>query len=456
MKNLMNKLKFCSIIALIILVSFSCTKEEDKIFDSLAFPDEIHFDKFTETQTLQITNSSTKSLMINITLDDYVTNNMGKEQNRIVESNSTLELELVFKRNLITEEFYSCNIHFYIQALDKEVTIPVSAATILPEEISLDCDILDAKYLANDNKIITISTVPENSVRIINPDVGSSESIQLSEKPGYFHVNNELGKVAVSQLNQFSVVDLNTKEVKTTPWNVGPYIICLPKEDFLIARQDNGVDIGIDLTENTLTFDHYTFINQMEIHPHNKNRILASGENAYKFNLAAIDYTSGDMIDDYTTQASENEPEIRGKFWIPKNNKWIFAESMGIYKCSADTNEDLKYHSSFTEGNELNSICYLEKYNIYIAIHRYNPQPWLPDQNYFVVYDASNFSKTARFPVTGFPEEMYDENHKSSEGFFVFTNADESKIYALVVLGTDLIEGKKWKLLTYDTNQLFN
>jgi len=95
--------------------------------------------------------------MINITLDDYVTNNMGKEQNRIVESNSTLEMELEFKRNLITEEFYSCNIHFYIQALDKEVTIPVSAATILPEEISLDCDILDAEYLSDDDKIITIS-----------------------------------------------------------------------------------------------------------------------------------------------------------------------------------------------------------------------------------------------------------------------------------------------------------
>ena len=267
----MSKLNLIILFSLV-LISFSCTKEEDKIFDSLAFPDEIHFDKFTETQTLQITNSSTKSLMINITLDDYVTNNMGKEQNRIVESNSTLEIELEFKRNLISEEFYSCNIHFYIQALDKEVTIPVSATTILPEEISLDCDILDAKYLANDNKIITISTVPENSVRIINPDDGSSESIQLTKNRDIFMLTMN-GKVAVSQLNQFSVIDLNTKNVKTTPWNVGPYIICLPNEDFLIARQDNGVDIGIDLTDNTLTFDHYTFINQMEIHPHNKNRI---------------------------------------------------------------------------------------------------------------------------------------------------------------------------------------
>ena len=66
------------------------------------------------------------------------------------------------------------------------------------------------------------------------------------------------------------------------------------------------------------------------------------------------------------------------------------------------------------------------------------------------------FSKIGRFPVTGFPEEMYDDNNKSSEGFFIFTNNDESKIYALVVLGTDLIEGKKWKLITYDTNKLFN
>ena len=75
---------------------------------------------------------------------------------------------------------------------------------------------------------------------------------------------------------------------------------------------------------------------------------------------------------------------------------------MGIYNCSADTNEDLKYHSSFTEGNELNSICYLEKYNIYIAIHRYNPQPWLPDQNYFVVYDASDFSNMPGFQLQDF------------------------------------------------------
>lgn len=452
----MNRTFVCSVITLIVLAFFSCTKEEDKLFDTLSFPDEIHFDKFTETQTLQITNSSNKSLMMNITLDDYVINRMGKEQMRTLEANSTFEMELEFKRALITEEIYTCNIHFYIPALDKEIAIPVSAVTVLPQQVSLDCDLLDAEYLTDDDKIITISTVPENSVRIINPNDGSSESIPLTEKPGYFHVNSELGKVAVSQLHQFSIVDLNAKNVETTPWNIGPYIICLPKEDFLIARQDNGVDIGIDLTDNTLTFDHYTFINQMEIHPHNKNRILASGENAYKFNLAAIDYTSGDMIDDYTTQASENEPEIRGKFWIPKNNEWIFAENMGIYKCSADTNEDLKYYSSFTEGNELNSICYLKKYNIYIAIHRYNPQPWLPDQNYFVVYNAGDFSQIARFPVTGFPEEMYDDNNKSSEGFFIFTNSDESKIYTLVVLGTDLNEGKKWKLHTYDTNKLFN
>src|SRR6056297_1759519 len=112
---------------------------------------------------------------------------------------------------------------------------------------------------------------------MINPENGSSESIPLTKKPGFFHVNKELEKVAVSQMHQFSVIDLNTKEVEKTPWNVGPYIICLPKENFLIAKQDNGVDIGIDLTDNTLTFDHYTFIHQMEIHPHNQNRILASG-----------------------------------------------------------------------------------------------------------------------------------------------------------------------------------
>ena len=51
---------------------------------------------------------------------------------------------------------------------------------------------------------------------------------------------------------------------------------------------------------------------------------------------------------------------------------------------------------------------------------------------------------------------MYDENNRSSEGFYVFTNNDESKIYALVVLGARLVEGKKWKLLTYETNKLFN
>jgi hypothetical protein len=51
---------------------------------------------------------------------------------------------------------------------------------------------------------------------------------------------------------------------------------------------------------------------------------------------------------------------------------------------------------------------------------------------------------------------MYDGYDKSSEGFYVFTNRNESKIYALVVLGTDLIEGKKWRLLTYDTSKLFN
>jgi hypothetical protein len=430
--------------------------EEDKLFDSITFPDEIHFDKFSETQILQITNSSNKSLMMTIRLDDYVTNRLGKEQMRIVEANSTFEMELEFKRAVITEEFYSCNIHFYIQALNKEVTIPVSAVTIVPQQILLDCDVLDAKYLANIDKLITISTVPENSVRIINPNNGSSESIPLTKKPGYFHVNNELGKLAVSQLNQFSIIDLNTRDVETTPWNVGPYIICLPKENFLIAKQDNGVDIGIDLTKKTLTFDHYTFINQMEIHPHNKNRILASGETAYKFNLASIDYTSGDLIDDYTTLAQGNEKELMGKFWIPKNNEWIFAENMGIYKCSADKTKDLKYHSSFTEGNRLNSICYLEKYNIYIAIHRYASSPWHPDQNYFVVYNASDFSRIARFPVTGFTEEMYNEYDRSNEGFFVFTNKNENKIYALVVLGTDLIEGKKWKLVTYDTNKLFN
>lgn len=451
----MSRIYFYSGIA-IILILCACTKEEDKLFDSITFPDGIYFDKFSETQTLQIINSSNKSLMMTITLDEYVTNRMGKEQMRTIEANSTFEMELEFKRALISEENYTSSIHFYIRALDKEITIPVSATTILPQQISLDCDILDAKYVTNDDKIITISTVPENSVRIINPDDGSSESIPLSKKPGYFHINHELGKLAVSQLHQFSIIDLNTRVVETTQWNVGPYIICLPKEDFLVARQDNGVDIGIDLTSSTQTFDHYTFIHQMEIHPHNKNRILASGENAYKFNLAAMHYTSGDMVVDYATQVSENEKELRDKFWIPNNNEWIFAENMGIYKCSAEPTEDLKYFSSLTEGKRLNSICYLEKYNCYLAIHRYASQPWYADQNYFVVYDVDDFSKIARFPVTGFPENMYDENNSSSEGFFVFTNKDESKIYALVVLGTDIMEGKKWKLLTYKTNQLFN
>jgi len=48
MKNLINKLKFFSSIAIVILVLFACTKEDDKTFDSLTFPNEIHFDKFTK------------------------------------------------------------------------------------------------------------------------------------------------------------------------------------------------------------------------------------------------------------------------------------------------------------------------------------------------------------------------------------------------------------------------
>jgi len=150
----MNRIFLYNIITIVILASFSCTVEEDKLFDSITFPDEIHFDKFSETQILQITNSSNKSLMMTIRLDDYVTNRLGKEQMRIVEANSTFEMELEFKRAVITEEFYSCNIHFYIQALNKEVTIPVSAVTIVPQQILLDCDVLDAKYLANIDKLI--------------------------------------------------------------------------------------------------------------------------------------------------------------------------------------------------------------------------------------------------------------------------------------------------------------
>ncbi|HSO85818.1 MAG TPA: hypothetical protein VLQ91_04660 [Draconibacterium sp.] len=46
----MNRIFLYNIITIVILASFSCTVEEDKLFDSITFPDEIHFDKFSETQ----------------------------------------------------------------------------------------------------------------------------------------------------------------------------------------------------------------------------------------------------------------------------------------------------------------------------------------------------------------------------------------------------------------------
>lgn len=449
----MHKLLF--LVGVLILIS-SCSKEDDQIFNAFVFPEEIRFDKFTSELEMPITNNSSKSLMVRLIFNEVVNNRMGNDWMVPIQAGETFKINLVVDRQLVTSDLYSMEIEVYIHAIDKSLQIPVVVESVRPQQIPLNFDILDADFNEKENKIIGISANPENALVVFNPENGEAQKVALNSKPLSFHYNSEIDKVVIAQQNQFSIIDLTTMELVVTPFDIGPGQVFLFNDTMLYAAQasiSNRLLINLKTQETTVSGFHGNL--RMKFHPHLNNCVLASGINSYPSTIHTLDYSAFDLEEVHASARSGDEKDIHDNFWITNYNDRIIAKGRGLFKCTSGE-DDLDFVKVLEEGAYINAFAHLDQFNKIVTINRYSLQPGYPDQNNFVFYDDTSFEPNWKIPVPGFPADLYYENHRSTEGFFLFTNSNQTKLYALVTLGTHLSEGNKWKLLVYETDEIFN
>lgn len=440
----------------VVFIFVSCNREDKQIFEDLNFPDEIRFNKLTSEVILPITNLSSKSLFFTFTISEPLKYRMGEEFVYPVEAGETVELDLELDRQLITNENTSAKIEIYIHAIDKSVTIPVIIESVIPNTIQLGFDIIDAEYYEKEEKIVAISTYPENALLIIDPDNGTTQKIALDSKPLSFHLNSKIDKVAIGQQNQFTIIDLITKEIDIRPFDIREGQVFLFNDSMLLANKASlSIKTSINLkTEETIEVGFHGNL-KMKFHPHIENCVLATTIHQHPAKVSALDYSTFNLIELHSSIRKDDERDIHDNFWLTKNNDRIIAKGRGLFKCTPN-NDDLEFVKVINDGSYINACTHIDKFGKVVTINRYVLQPWHVDQNQIVIFDDTNFEMVGKFPILNFPVTLHDENHYSTEGYFLFSNKQQSKLYALVTLGPSLVEGNKWKLLVYDTNKIFN
>ena len=451
----MIKPKTISFVAFVfLLILTGCKKEEDVIFNQLTFPAEVIFGKLNDKADLVIGNASGKTLAVRLIFNEVVNYRNEIESNQILEAGGTLTLSLSLNRLLVDDELYSMNIEIHIATLGTAVQVPVLVHSALPQSFSLDYNITDAVYDETGNRILAISSRPENALLKIDPSTGEMQKIKLNSRPLSLYVNNQLQKVVIGQADRFSVIDLSTGVIvreRQTEFGINPVI--MPDEKWIYAiRCDYGNFYKINLETDEVIYAGYTGPLKMELHPHLKNGILSSIIDTHPSTLDVYDASEMPENKLYSSLRVGDTRDIYDNFWITNDKKWIVSRGKCVFTCSADRNADLQYVKVLFDGKLINSMVHLSNYGKIITISR--QRLWFPDENLLVIYDDSELDILGKFPL---PETNYNPGEEAySEGFFAFTDNAQKNLAVLVASSDVLSEDNKWTLLIYKTDDIFN
>lgn len=418
---------------------------------NLTFPSEITFYPLEDKTVFSITNSGSRSLMLNFTFSEAVNWRNSIETMQVLPEGETLEIDLTLNRLLVAEKKQVTEITIYVPMSRQTIHIPVTIHSVLPEQTALDFNIVDAAYDAVSDRIIAISGQPQNRLLAIYPGTGVTQEILLNSQPLSMHVNTDLGQVVVGQTDRFTIVDLATfaivRESKTEKDN---YAVFMPNENWLFTTPEYAYLNRIDLNTGEIKINSRYGLMRFEHHPFRENALLGSVMNLHPSMMDVYDISNGNFEKIYSSERGDDLRDVHDNFWLTRNKQLIITRGKCVFTCSAVQEQDLQFVGMLSEGNVINSMVHTDRFSQIATITRYQ-NVWLPGNNDILFYSVHDFSVTGKIPVP----VVNPQPEGPSEGFFIFTDKAQKRLYVLAADHFELFDAMNWTLLDYNLEELF-
>jgi hypothetical protein len=428
-----------------------CEKTEDTVMKNLSFPSEIIFYPLEDEAKFSITNSGSRSLMLRFTFNELVNWRNSTETMQVLPEGETLEIDLKLNRLLITEENQVMEITIYVPIAEQTIHIPVTIHSVLPMQTPLNYNIVDAAYDDNSDRIIAISSQPQNKLLAIYPVSGETQEILLNSRPLSMHLSNELRKVVVGQTDRFTIVDLASFTIVTeSQTEKDNYAVFMPNENWLFSTPEYAYLNRINLNTGEININSYYGLMRFEQHPFRENALLGSVMKLHPSMMDVYDISNENFEKLYSSERGDDLRDVHDNFWLTRNKQLIITRGKCVFTCSPVQEKDLQFVEMLSEGKVINSMVHTDRFSQIATITRYQ-NVWLPGENDILFYSVPNFSVTGKIPVP----VVNPQPEGPSEGFFIFTDKAQKKLYVLAADHFELFDATSWTLLNYNLEKLF-
>lgn len=345
-------------------------------------------------------------------------------------------------------------------AFDAQALAP-SSATLW----TLDHRVVDAEYAASANVIVTVSANPSR-LTIVDPEARTQQAIALAQVPLAVAVDPAGTHAAVSHDGWLSYVNLQTRTVERVypVTSVGGDVVLAGNGfAYVFPRADQWVDArSIELATGTETPSPWPgpFAGaRIRLHP--------SGEYLYSASngLSPSDFEKYDLRSGTAALLYDSpyhgDYEFGGDVWISGDGTRLFARSGNVFRSSPVRAEDMTYAGRLDGVRSVQAVVHPNgSARIYVlGVDAPPPDYWSPDpvpaselrtyESQFLGYQGS-----VRLPKFRVPNATGGTTGYQAEGWFLFVNAAETRVYAVVRAPGASGLALDWGVAAFDVSEL--
>lgn len=392
-------------------------------------PSSLLFDYFTETRDVWLKNTGNTTFTWNATEGNYLT--ISPKNGSLSKRDSVL-IHIELDRNNMPSGTNNLNISIANNFQFTE-NLEVTVNHFIQHKWMLDFNIIDAEFCTATNKLIVVSTNP-NQLSILNPETQQVESIALNAKAKCVSVIHDGTMAAIGHDGFITYVDLVNKSIDLE-YNIScnAYDIILAENKWCYVAPDNGSWVNLHSVNYTNGQEYQTTESiyskvKMKKQPGSPYLYLCSTTLSSSA-LQKADISGGPAEYLY----SKFNSDTWGNFWFAEDGSRIFTISKKVYRTSVVKEDDMQYNGSIESENYLFWVDHSAKANKVFTIAK---GEWSSDitASRVDVYSASYLNYLKSYPLESFlvPSGVEGGRVLSAEGRYVFANQSGTRLYAIV------------------------
>ena len=318
--------------------------------------------------------------------------------------------------------------------------------------VKLTHRVVDAEFDGPMNRIITVSANPSR-LNIVDPETGTTQSIDLAQVPAAVAVQPDGKYAAVAHNGWISYVNLTTRTVErvySTTCDVldvvlpgNGYVYAFPRVDQWVSIHTIQLSNGAETTASTIRAGTI-----VRLHP--------SGKYIYGANngLSPSDFEKYDVRSGTATMMYDSpyhgDYAFSGNLWISDDGLRLFARSGNVFRASEVRSEDMLYAGSLSSTSAVQWAVQPLTSGRVLVLPAGGWNTSAPPE--LRVYGSDYLAYRGAVPLPKFI--VPGAGSYSAEGQYVFTNTNASRVYVLVRADPSAGLAQDWGIANYDMTEM--